>query len=179
MAVVLAILLGGVVDLLTGSLLAAFALALCGAFLTVAPDRSRKARPEDLGPFFSFLAIVLGLVCSLMFVSYLIGTTPAANAILPKMGVPADYIDKPLLAGLSAVSFGLVLLMAPIWAVVHRLGTPYVLALALRRFGKFIAATGLTLSVILGPLSVYADRQLDSTFTELVTNEPVHYYIHR
>ena len=178
-AVIIAIGLGGFVDHLTGDLMAAFAAALCAAFLTVAPDRSRKVRPSDLGPLFSLIAVILGTICSALLTTYLIGATPAANAILTSIGVPPDYLDKPLLAGMSVVSFGLVLLMAPIWAVVHRIGTPYVLSLSLMKFGKFIAISGLCLSIVLGPLSVYADQRIEATFFELVSNEPVHYYLHQ
>jgi hypothetical protein len=178
-AAIVAMLLGGLVQYLTGDLAASMAAALCAAFLAVAPDRSRKARPTDLGPLFSFIAIVLGIICSMLFATYLVGTTPAANAILPNLGVPTEYFDKPLLAGMAAVSFGLVLLMAPIWAVVNRLGTPHVLSLSLMKFGIFIASSGLCFSVVLGPLSVYADRRIESTFSELVSNEPLHYYLHR
>jgi hypothetical protein len=174
-----ALALGGLVELLTGYLPAAIAAALCAAFLTVAPDRSRQARPRELGPLFTFMAVLLGLLFSSLFVAYLIGTTPAANAVLPSLGVPLEYIDKPMLAGLAAVSFGLVFLIAPIWAVVHRLGTPHVLSLILMRYGAFVSVLGLFLSIALGPLAVYADRRLETTFSELVKNEPVHYFIHR
>jgi len=175
----IAISLGGLVEALTRYFPAAVAAALCAGFLIVAPDRSRKARPNDLGPMFGFTATLLGLICSSMFMIYLVGSTPAANAIFPNLGVPSDYFDKPLMAGLAAVSFGLVLLMAPIWAVVHRLGTPHVLALSLMRFGGFLAVMGLTLSIVLGPMAVYADRRLETAFDELVRNEPVYYDLHQ
>ncbi len=178
-AIIIAIALGGLVLLLTSYWPAAFATMLCAGFLTVAPDRSRTLRPTDLGPFFSFMAMVVGLICSLMFASYLVGNTPAANAILPNLGVPSAFIGKPLWAGLSAVAFCLILLIAPIWAVVHRIGTPYVLSLILMRFGSFVAVMGLVLAITLAPLSVYADRRLETTFGELVDNEPVHYLIHQ
>jgi len=178
-AVAIAVALGSAVDLLTGYLPAALAVALCASFLTVAPDRSRKARPSDLGPLFAFMAMLLGLICSAMFMMYLIGTTPAANAVFPNLGVPSEYFDRPLMAGIAAVTFGLVLLIAPIWAVVHRIGTPHVLSLTLMRFGIFVSVMGLSLSIVLGPLSVYADRRLETTFTELVNNEPLHYYLNR
>jgi len=172
-----AIALGGIVQVLTGYFPASIAAALCAAFLTVAPDHSRHSRPKELGPLFGFMAIVLGLTCSAMFAAYLIGSTPAANAVLPSLGVPSDYVDKPLMAGLAAVSFGLVLLIAPIWAVAHRVGTPHVLSLILVRFGSFVCIMGFSLSIVLGPLAVYADRRLETTLTQLVENEPIHYYI--
>jgi len=174
-AAVVAIVLGGLVAALTNYLPAAVAAALCAAFLTVAPERSRHSKPNDLGPLFGFMAVTLGLICSGMFATYLIASTPAANAVLPFLEVPSDFIDKPLLAGLSAVAFGLVMLVAPIWAVVHRLGTPHVLSLALMRFGSFVCAMGLFLSIVLGPLAVYSDRQLETTFSALVSNETMHY----
>jgi len=174
-AAAVAIFLGGLVAALTNYLPAAIATALCAAFLTVAPERSRHSKPSDLGPLFGFMAIVLGLICSGMFATYLVASTAAANAVLPFLEVPSDFMDKPLLAGLAAVAFGLVMLVAPIWAVVHRLGTPHVLSLALKRFGSFVCAMGLLLSIVLGPLAVYTDRQLESTFNALVNHETLHY----
>lgn len=172
----IAVVLGGFVFFLTNYLPAAFAVALCATFLTVAPDRSRSVRPADLGPLFSFMGALLGLICSIMLITYFVASTPMAILILPNFGVPSDYLDTPVLAGLASVMFGLVLLMAPFWAIVHRVGTPYVLSLILKKFGSFMAVLGLTLSVILGPLCFYADRRLEHTLYEFVTNEPVHYY---
>lgn len=178
-AAIVAILLGGIVAALTHYLPAAIAAALCAAFLTVGPERSRQAKPDDLGPLFGFMAILLGAICSAMFATYLVASTVAANAVLPNLEVPSEFMGKPLLAGVSAVAFGLVMLVAPIWAVVHRLGTPHVLSLALTRFGSFVCGMGLFMSILLGPLSVYADRRLETTLTELVDNETLHYDIHQ
>ena len=91
--------------------------------------------------------------------------------------MPSDYVERPIIAGLATLTFGLVLLTAPLWAIVHRVGTPYVLSIVLRRFGSFMGACGLFLSVILGPVSVYAERYLETTQFELLNKEPVHFYI--
>ena len=177
-AVALAIVLGAAVYVLTGYLPASFVIALCAAFLTVAPDRSRKTRPTDLGPLFSLMAVLLGILCSVMLGIYFVISTPEAVMILPNVGVPSEYLDKPVLAGLASVTFGLVMLIAPFWAIAHRVGTPYVLGLILTKFGAFISVASLTLGVILGPMCVYVDRQIDGTLFQLLTNEPLHYYVH-
>ncbi|MDR3690191.1 MAG: hypothetical protein P4L46_12480 [Fimbriimonas sp.] len=176
-AVAIGILLGSLVYALTQYVPASFVLALCAAFLTVAPDRSRKARPTDLGPLFVFMAIVLGIACSALLATFFVMTTAESIVILPNVGVPPDYLEKPVLAGLSAVIFGLVLLIAPFWAIAHRVGTPHVLGLILTKFGAFIFVSCLTLSVILGPLAVYADLQVEHVLFQFLTNEPLHYYV--
>ena len=156
---------------------AALTLALCSAFLTVAPNRSRRIRPTDFGPLLPFTIILLCIVCGITFGAYLVGSTSYARLILPSLGVPSDYVERPIIAGLATLTFGLVLLTAPLWAIVHRVGTPYVLSIVLRRFGSFMGACGLFLSVILGPVSVYAERYLETTQFELLNKEPVHFYI--
>ncbi len=176
-AVAVAITLGGLAFLLTQYLPAAFAVSLCAAFLTVAPNKSRKIQPSDLGPLLTLVAVLLGLICSALLATYLVGSTPAAVVVLPRVGVPTDYVDKPILAGLSLITFGLVFLMSPFWALAQRVGTPHVLAMMLGKFGAFVAVMGLTLSVILGPLSVYADHLLEHTLFQMLTNEPFHYYL--
>lgn len=179
LAAAIALAFGGLVEVLTAYWPAALVSVLCAGFLIVAPDRSRKARSEDLGPMFEFMAMFLGLICSALLLIYLVGTTLAADAVFPSLGIPSEFFDRPLFAGLAAVCFGLVLLVAPIWAVVHRLGTPHVLSLILMRLGRFVAVAALFLSIVLGPLAVYTDRHLETIMGELVENEPMYYYINR
>ena len=174
-----AVALGLLVFWFTQDYPAAFGAALCGGFLFIAPDRSRKAKPSDLGPLFSLVIILIALLCASLLTIDLVGSTSAANALFPSLGVSNGYFDKPLLAGMSLVAFGLIFLTAPIWAVVNRLGTPYVLSLALTKFGVFVAISGLLCTIILGPFAVYSDQRLEGIFLELVRNEPVHYYMQR
>jgi len=157
--------------------LAGLAAALCAGFLMVAPERARRVRPENLGPLFGFVVSTLALLCGLMVIAYLIGKTSGATALLPTIGVPEEYISTTVLPGLCAVLFGLLLLAVPMWSLVHRVGTPHVLALALRRFGAFLGIFFLSLGVLLGPVAVYADRQIGQTLDQLVGNEPVYYYL--
>jgi len=156
---------------------AAITLALCAAFLTVAPNQSRRARPTDFGPLLPFITVLLCIVCSTTLGAYFVGSTPYAKLILPTLNVPSDYVDRPIIAGLATVTFGLVLLIAPLWAIVHRVGTPYVLGIVLKKFGSLMGVSGLVLSVILGPTSVFAERYLEKTQFELLNKEPVHFYI--
>ena len=178
-AAAIALVFGGFVFALTKDIAGGIAACLCAGFLSVSPTHTRNARPEDLGPLFRLIVLILSVICSAMFVIYLVGTTSAAGAVFGCLGVPAEFMESPLLAGIAAVCFGMLLLTAPIWAIVHRLTTPHVLSLSLSKFGAFAAASGLCLSVVLGPVAVYADQRLESTFNELVTNEPDHYYLHR
>ena len=173
------VLLGALGTALTRDLFAGLTTALCAAFLGVTPPHVRRNRPEDLGPLFTFLVIVLAMLFGLTSIGFLLGTTPAASGLLPVLGVPGDYYNTPLLLGLAAVFLGLLLLAVPMWGLAQRLAVPHVLSLALRRFGASLAVGGLALGIILTPLVVYADRELAHTMNQLVGNEPLYYYLHQ
>lgn len=177
------VIMAGVLALATGLLTrdiwAAFVGALAGSFLLVAPNQARRTQPEDLGPLFAFLLLVLSLMCGLVIGAYGIFQTPPAVAILPQLGIPSDYYSTPLLLGLSFIFVSLGIIAVPIWALVQRLGTPHVLGLALRKLGVYLAFGSLVTGIIVGPVAVYLDRQLEQTLSEMVGNEPVYYFVHQ
>jgi hypothetical protein len=169
--------LGATGYLLTRDLFAGLTTALCGGFLGVSPPQVRRARPEDLGPLFMFLIVVLALSFALTIVGFLLGTTPAAEGLFPALGVPPAYYRTPLLLGLAALFLGLLLLAVPMWAMAQRLAIPHVLSVALRKFGAVLAVGGIGLGIALTPVLVYADREVGQTLQKLVGNEPLYYYL--
>ncbi|MGV3616853.1 MAG: hypothetical protein ACO1SV_16120 [Fimbriimonas sp.] len=160
---------------LTQDLFAGLCTALCTAFLGVTPPHVRRARPEDLGPLFTFLIVALASLFALTVVGYLLGTTPAASGLLPVLGIPRGYYNTPLLLGLSAVFLGLLLLAVPMWGLAQRLAIPHVLSLALRKFGATLGFGGLAFAILLTPASVYVDREIGETLSQLVGNEPAYH----
>lgn len=168
--------LGAIGWWLTRDLFAGLCTALCAGFLGVTPPQVRRAKPEDLGPLFNTLIIVLSLLFASTAIAYLLCNTPAAVSLLPMLGIPSGYYNTPLLLGLSAVFVSLLLLAVPMWGLAQRLAIPHVLAVALRKFGATLGIGGLALAILLTPLMVYADREVGGTLVKLVENEPVYYY---
>lgn len=169
--------LGSVGWWLTQDLFAGLCTALCAGFLGVTPPQVRRAKPEDLGPLFNFLIIVLSVLFAVTVIGYLLCTTPAAASLLPMLGIPAGYYNTPLLLGLSSVFLGLLLLAVPMWGLAQRLAIPHVLSVALRKFGASVGIGGLALSILLTPAVVFADREIGQTLDKLVGNEPLYYYL--
>jgi len=170
-----AIFLGGISTWLTHDFWAGFASLLAGGFLYMAPANSRKARPEDIGPLFSFLLVVIATMCFGALGAFAIGRTPAARAMLPRLGVATDFYTTPLLIGMAFVFFALALVAVPIWAKVQRLGTPHIFGLALRKLGAYLGFGGLAAGIVFGPIAVYADIRIGQTLSKLIGNEPVYY----
>ncbi len=160
--------------------LAALATGLCAAFLVFSPKNERTRKFEIISPLFRFTTVFLALVFVALMSLYLVLKTPPSLQILSAMDVQTQAtLGSPALIGLSVLVLALLLLMSPFWAFANRIRTSMVLSMGLRSLGALIAASCLTGSIILCPLAVYADRGLGNTLTELVTNEPVHYYLER
>jgi hypothetical protein len=150
--------------------------ALSGAFLYVGPVHARRARPEDLGPLFALLLIIIAGLCGAALVAFAIAKTAAAESILPFLGIPTDFYRTPLLLGMACIFFSLALTAVPIWAMVQRIGTPHVFGLALRKFGAYLGFGSLAVGIVLGPIAVYADNRIGQTLQQLVENEPIFYF---
>ncbi|AIE87114.1 hypothetical protein [Fimbriimonas ginsengisoli] len=163
---------------LTHDLWAGLVGALAGAFLLVGPSHARNNRPEDLGPLFAFLIIVIAAMCGLAVGAYATSRSVAGVALFPSLSVPTDYYNTPLLLGLAAIFFSLLLVAVPLWSLVQRLSTAHVLGLALRKLGAYLAIGATVLGIFLGPVAVYMDRSFSQTLNELVLNEPVYYIVH-
>lgn len=164
---------------LTHDVWAGFVGAISGGFLLVGPKQARRARPEDIGPLFSFLIVILSLQCGLAVAVFAIFKTTPAKALLPQLNIPIDFYSTPLIPGLASIFMAIGVIAAPIWATVQKLGTPHVFTLALRKLGVYLAYGSLAAGIVLGPISVYADRRLEQTLRKMVGNEPIYYLITR
>lgn len=160
------------------SWIAAMAAALCVAFLAMGPFVPRKRRTNDLGPLFTFTLLFLWIIGVTAFSMYASSTSTAASNLLPKLGPMGEYLgDAPMFAGVAGITLAVMCMTAPAWAVVLRYGTPDLLGLVLRRFGKIAMFGGLLLCVTSGPLCVYADSVCRSQLAQIVENEPNYYLI--
>jgi hypothetical protein len=91
--------------------------------------------------------------------------------------VPHEYFGgSGVLLGLSIIVLGLLLLMAPMFAIALRVGTAFVLFTSLRKLGAFLAYTALGIIVVGTPICMYFDRANSNTLEQTVSNEPLHYF---
>ncbi|HVL39152.1 MAG TPA: hypothetical protein VM328_07155 [Fimbriimonadaceae bacterium] len=177
MAPAVGILLALAVYMTTRLPLASATVVLCFAFLVFTPAHERTKPPTDLGPMFKFTLLLLGLAFALAVAGFGVGASTAGAEMLPLMNVPDEYRGgSTLFLGLAGIVLGLLLLAAPSWALVQRIATPTVVAIALRQFGAMLCLGFLTLAAVATPAAVYADRELIRTLRMLVENEP-NYYI--
>ena len=178
-AVCCAFALGAAVFAATFFPIVAASTALSFLFLVVGPAHVRSARPRDLGPFFSFTVACVAIAFAITSGLYVAGTTSPVRGVLSAYGAaPELYGGSSLFVGLSAIIFGVLFLMAPMWALVQRLGTPFVLGLALKRFGLVLGFGGLLATASLTPVAWWADLRLAATLAKIVGNEPVYYLLH-
>lgn len=156
--------------------LVSLATFLCCAFLTLGPRRERTVKVNDLGPMFSFTVGTLGSVFMLLLGAFVVGTSAPAASLLPFLGVPHEYFGgSGVLLGLAIILLAILLLLAPLFATALRVGTGFVLGLALRKFGAFLGYSSLAIIVLGTPLCIYLDRDNSETLRRLVLNEPVYY----
>ncbi len=156
--------------------LAAIATFLCCAFLTLGPKRERRIRIDDLGPMFSFTISALALAFMVLFGAFVIGGGAPAVALLPFLEVPAEYFGgSGVLMGLAVIIIAITLLLAPLFATALRIGSGFVLSLALKKFGAFLGYVSLVGIVVATPICIYLDRNNSESLGRLVSSEPVYY----
>lgn len=171
----LAILIGAGVYLLSFNAAATLAVTLSVSFLLVGSNHVRDVDTPDLGPLFTFVMLCIAIASASSLAAFVFARSVPAMSLAPALDVPQSYYERPALAGLSAVFLSLVFIAGPLYALVHRLGTPTVVSLSLRRVGAIMAFGGLIMTVILAPLCVYFDRSLCDQLYQLVSNEPVYH----
>jgi hypothetical protein len=172
------VLVGIGVYALTMHPLAGLAAALCFGFVVFTPQNERKLAMSDLGPFYGFTTGLLALVLLVVLFALIASAGQPVRSVLPALGWPSELVrNTGLYLALALIVLGLLFLVAPFWAFAHRIPTQAVLSLGLRRLGATVAVAGLILTVLTGPVAVYADRSIGDTLQKLVENEPVYYLL--
>jgi len=162
----------------TGLAIPALWAVLCFAFFAFEPSSPSNTPPEDLGPFFRLILIILGAGFIVVATLFVIGWTAPAIRLIPALGIPREFGAGSLaLLGLAGIFLGMVLATAPAWGAFRRY-RPHVLAgFALRQFGTGVAIAALFFALIAGPVSMAWERRIQSTLQKLVGNEPTYYLI--
>lgn len=157
--------------------LLACAAATMFAFVAFDPERHRTRPSEDLGPFFRFMLVMIAAVLTGLIGALCVGVCSPGIYLLPLLGVTPDYLGgSGALVALSCITLGLLLLVAPAWAIVRKVSTSWVLALGLRDLGKGLFLGAATLSVVCAVAAMYIDDGLNKRGTYILDNEPVYYY---
>lgn len=160
----------------TRVVLAAMWVALCLSFYVFEPVNVRSARPRDLGIPYRWVMGGLGAGLGLCVLIFSVGLTAPGIELAPLLGLPREYgPGSTAIIGIAGILLGLVLLMAPVWAIVKRLPTAYLAALGLQELGKGMAIGALLLAIVAGPLAFAVDRTVQANLNELLQNEPIVY----
>lgn len=150
-------------------------VVLCFTFFTFAPEHTRKIEPRELGPTFRFVLGILGLAFIGLASLFLLGLSAPGIRLMGLLGVPREYgTGSMLLLGLTGIVFGLVLLTAPVWAIVQKFPPPRLAGVALREFGIGVAVASLGLAILGGPVAVALDRSAREDLAKLTQNEPLY-----
>ncbi|RYG37712.1 hypothetical protein EON81_05835 [bacterium] len=160
----------------SGSLLGAGAVAVCGAFVLYRPRHERTIEVKGLGPLFQFVIGMLSLCAGLSCAFWLTGRSVPAREISASLpALPDWWIDPSATGALAALFVSLIGLVAPAYALVYRVPTARVLALAVKWFGSFLFFGAWILILVGTPLVISADRDLQSRLSKILLNEPVYY----
>lgn len=156
--------------------LLAVAVAAIFAFATFAPAHGRTHPSEDLGPFFRFSIIMIGTLLTAILGAFLISLTEAAQIANYVIQAPEEFASGSVaMIVLGVACLMLLVLIAPAWAMVRKLRTPWVFAVGLRDLGKGLFFGAAILSVVTTPFAVNLDRTLYSRGKALLDKQPLYY----
>ncbi|HMS54297.1 MAG TPA: hypothetical protein PKA27_02760 [Fimbriimonadaceae bacterium] len=160
----------------TGLWIAALTTALAFGLLAIGPPKKRSRPDGELGPLYRFMLLVITLAMITFIAGFVVGASTPGFYVLESIDVPKEYRDgSTLYLGLVGVCLVFSLLLAPAWALVHRIETSQVLAKTFRELGISLAVIGLVLSVIAGPAAVFADLSVREPLSQILTNESLYY----
>lgn len=156
--------------------LLAVAVAATFAFATFTPVHERTHPSEDLGPFFRFSIIMIGALLTAILGVFLISLTEASQIANYVIQAPDEFASGSVAMVVLGVSCLMILvLIAPAWAMVRKLRTPWVFAVGLRDLGKGLFLGAALLAVATTPIAVNLDQTLYARGTALLEKEPLYY----
>ncbi len=144
----------------------------------ISPDRLRSGEPTGLGVVYRgtlvFLALGVGTALGVHLVEHSVAVAlVGSGAAIPGPANPVAEVPLQLcLLGLS-----MVLATAPAWGFFYRFPATDVLPKSLKLFGAYLAAGSVTVAVVAAPLCMALDLSLRKNLTEMLLNEPNHYFV--
>lgn len=159
----------------TGVVYASIAVALSISALALEPPRARTHPSDRLGPAFGFLAVMLAIAIGGFGAAHVVSQSTPAVEIAKSLDRVAAYAGKPSLLVVTAIAASLVMLAAPIFAVVHRLHTAFVVERLVARVGRCLLIGFLAAGLLSVPVSVGIEHRLSDTLSKILLNEPNYY----
>lgn len=146
--------------------------------LIVSPSHTRTRATVTLGYLHGFALFITGLgLASAIAVIALTYSTPGVES-LPHLGSAKELLDdRQSGTVIATVILSVTIGMSPAFAWVHRFSTTQIIANSSRRLGSALVVFALATLIIGAPLALYADKALGSRLAQLVSNEPVYYYV--
>lgn len=168
--------LGIMVILTTQFELAGLALAAAFCFLGWRPHLTRDPADLPFGPLYRFSLLVLGVMIGVCVLGYAIGLSRVGWLLCDSLEVPLEYYGaSPIFAGVAALTFGLLVGIAPAFGWAYRIDPTRIAAATFHAVGRALAISGIVGSIILTPLSMYISGQTSTDLTKILENEPLFY----
>ncbi|MFQ3668223.1 MAG: hypothetical protein SNJ61_04970, partial [Fimbriimonadaceae bacterium] len=89
--------------------------------------------------------------------------------------VAESFAGSPALLVVAGIVASLILLAAPIFAVVHRLQTPFVLERLVARVGRYLLVGFVAVGLLSVPISVGIEHRMSDSLSKILLNEPNYY----
>jgi len=164
--------------LLTQAALPAGLLAASILSLLLSPTNTRTRASVHLGYLHGVALLVTGFSLAAAIAVAVVTNVTAGVESLPFLGWASEALDDQRAAlVLAVVVLSVVVGMSPAFALVHRFSTLQIIAASAERLGRAILLGALALLVLAAAPALYVDRVYGNVLSELVNNEPVHYYV--
>lgn len=164
--------------LLTDAWLPTVLIAAAILSLLLSPTNTRSRASVHLGYLHGVALLVTGLSLVSAIAVAVIANVTAGVESLPFLGWASEALDDQRAAlVLAVVVLSVVVGMSPAFALVHRFSTLQIIASSAERLGRSIMLGALALLVLAAAPALYVDRVYGNVLSELVNNEPVHYYV--
>ncbi|MFQ3678037.1 MAG: hypothetical protein SNJ74_08840, partial [Fimbriimonadaceae bacterium] len=169
------VLAGAGVYAATGLVYACLAVALSVSALALEPARARTHPADSLGPAFGFLAVIFAASIGGIVAAFLVAQSSAAVELSASLAVAESFAGSPALLVVAGIVASLILLAAPIFAVVHRLQTPFVLERLVARVGRYLLVGFVAVGLLSVPISVGIEHRMSDSLSKILLNEPNYY----
>lgn len=145
------------------------------AFQCLSPRKDLRDL-SHYGSLFGFAALLFATILTILLAFHFTAQSFSGSLMLEVLGVPAEYGGgSQTMLSVALIVGSLILAVPPIWAFSQSTPTPRVLEGLLRRIGTVMFVVGIIAAVAGTPIAILADRQLDTTLSKLVQNEPLYY----
>jgi hypothetical protein len=172
-----ALILAIVVTIITRQPVNGLVILAVAAFLGYSSPSVRSTARLEMSPMFRTLTLFLSLTLSIVWCVLWSGNTLAGQAMFPRLGIPPSLgPGSPALITVVASLVALLLSVGPLFSFFEKYPSAKILALVIRQMGWTLLSVGLFGSLLIGPLAVKYDRDLQPIMERILDNEPAYFY---